>query len=394
MEDGGLAPANSFSVSGIKSWRAGLGRVVLVWKAPQPEDLDHESWWEAAAFLWKYSRIHVPSISKQGRWRDSAERKWLETSSDLDRAREKLLGYFLPSGLRVLPFSLLFFLLLIFFAAAGPVDYFLLGLLKKRRLTWIYQPSLCAGFALFLVWLANIYHGNPGSQKSMAIVDHCSRGRVLRESLYAFHISGFHEELETTKAGALFAPVSAWELDPFPERGSPFFASEFSGGEDLPSIEGKFPGRYRIRRKILKWNPCASHSFAIGRESKLSPLKIRWDAVGPDQFRTLEGRERLKKFLFGEANFSGRIDLLHGSEHYGICRSDPAIPMEFILRASSRKRQGIFYLASQLSPAGGDGFDDLAIHDAGDPRQWLLVAASAVEDGFVVHRRLYFEEQP
>ncbi len=53
---------------------------------------------------------------------------------------------------------------------------------------------------------------------------------------------------------------------------------------------------------------------------------------------------------------------------------------------------GLFAVVSQMSPTGGKDFEDMALVDASDPDQWLLVVAVERGNEVDLYRKLYTKE--
>jgi hypothetical protein len=67
---------------------------------------------------------------------------------------------------------------------------------------------------------------------------------------------------------------------------------------------------------------------------------------------------------------------------------------DFLAETCVRPRSGLFALVSRIAPTGGDNFEDLAVLDATDPNQWLLVVAVEQDGNLLIYRKLYTQGRP
>ena len=99
--------------------------------------------------------------------------------------------------------------------------------------------------------------------------------------------------------------------------------------------------------------------------------------------------------LFARTN----IDAMDSYPLYGMATIDnPALQAvasrDFLAETCVRPRIGLFALVSRIAPTGGDNFEDLAVLDATDPHQWLLVVAVEQEGNLLIYRKLYTQGRP
>ena len=59
--------------------------------------------------------------------------------------------------------------------------------------------------------------------------------------------------------------------------------------------------------------------------------------------------------------------------------------------AASKGKRDFFSLVAQVSPQGSAAMEDLAVLDAGDPNQWLLIVAVREGNDTNIYRRLYHD---
>ncbi len=88
----------------------------------------------------------------------------------------------MPRDVQMVPLGLIGAVLAAYVVAIGPIDYFLLGLLRMRRLTWILFPLVTIGFAGSTLWLSRWYLGTNDSRRALEIYDVVKGGTVARRT--------------------------------------------------------------------------------------------------------------------------------------------------------------------------------------------------------------------
>ncbi len=397
--------------------RCGLGRAVVVWDDSAARvALDMPEWRRAVAFLWKTRDCQAAELAEHGRWRlDMQDEAWLTQwrfrsfnladEGHLDFQRLPLVtgrGLFdtlMPASIRLIPFGLILLLILLFLLAVGPVDYFLLGALRRRRYTWLLFPAMSVGFAAFIAFLSGHYMGGADHRSALIVVDVGEGGRVLRRSSYEMAFGAKEREDNVRLTNALYSPVDASEL----VRSGYYGMYRDSGYATnvLPRYGGSIPGDFIVQRRVRQWTPLMHRSFSF--EPMEPAIDFDWDAVGPADFGSYRERSRLLGRLLPGRQFDGALFCLHESEVHTVqsFANAPApvepyrsgdTPEDFIHEISSRPRVGLFSVVSQISPNGAGDFEDVNLLDSTDPRQWLLVAVRRAGADCFVYRRLYFGE--
>jgi hypothetical protein len=392
--------------------RLGLGRLALM--TGPPSDFGRATL-RAAAFLWRFREPHARHVATAGTWSPTAA--WLDAvKSGLSGGRGtsgspppySMPGAYAPHGslievllegisFRLLPVGMVLLLLLLLIVAVGPGDYFVLGLLKARRLTWVVFPGLCVGFAVLMVLLAEGYLGRADQRRGLVFVDVGEGGRVLRWTRYEVLVAGREKPLSTERASCLFVHMVEQDYD--------YSAVRRRGGgawaEALPAgYAGRFPAAYRTEEALRQWTPVLSRVSSL--EPFDAPLELDWDAVTASDLDSDAGRRGLLAQLTGDAAFDGSLLVCHGNDAWE--RVGPASAWRRAVRerdlstwpalahsASVPRPDGFLGLVSQISPNGADDLDDLALLDPEDSRQWLLAVIVEQGDDVVVYRRLYRE---
>jgi len=378
------------------------------------------AWQRASAFLWKVQR------GRQARWSlrrrdDDDDTNFTARGGDLYEynAPESgtLVQHLLPQTLRLVPIGLIILLMVVFVFVVGPGDYLLLGLVRRRKYTWVLFPVLSVAFALFMVFLSEHYMGSTDERHAMVFVDVGAGGRVLRANRYELIFSAGSGTAETELAGCFFAPT--------PTTGDMYYTNEErEPGEVVPLYSGRVPTHYTVRQEIRKWSPQLNRVFSLDPLEVAADVEIRFDAVNVAMLKSAvrEGereyepgafgaRGRLREALVGSGDFHGDIHVIRGSTlatiHRGLPRREYRedrmgpyresgsmdAPAEFVHSVSVRKPGGVFSVFSQVSPTAGPGFDDLAVLDRTADDEYLLIVITRVGDDTMVYRCLYCGEE-
>jgi hypothetical protein len=413
------APAGS--VQGLVKLRAGLGRTVV---ALPPEevgvDFEHRSWREAALFLWKVRRERADEIFAEGSWSvprakpkyqvwsagDVSEEPGAKESLPLGMTRLPLVDWLVPRLLertvRIMPFGPIVAVLAVFVLLVGPLDWYLLGYLRKRKWTWVLFPAISVAVTLFMLLLTRHYLGTATLRRSLVLVDVGPEGAAQRENRFELIFAATPERLVHEPRGSLLQPLGApgdeaarWAIAAGGEE------ARWRGGvsaavRTAPEpvwIEGKFPDRYTLRQSVLQWKAQVNRSLSFSPADRgFSP---RWEEF-QELFPLLGEKEpRIEddlvgRFLEGQEPRC-RIAVLHldrrlewSAERKG--RERRRLLPTFI---SAHPRSGLFNLVAATSPTGSGNLEDLALLDPTDPREFLLLVEREVGDEVIVHRKLY-----
>ncbi len=401
--------------AGFGRFHAGLGRAVVGLDVPKDEAMPgSHAWRRTAAFLWKVRNSHVSSIERKGEWAAVKEEEttdpdmqYLDYQYQQQGSRPRfgrvpvsvgstLSGKLFPERIKVIPLWVIIVILALFVAVIGPVDYFVLGLLKRRKLTWVTFPVAAVGFALFTMLLAEIYMGSSDHRNSVTVVDLGEGGSVLRTSRYEVIVAGRNRNSVTEVAGGFFAPVEPSALAGMRGRYSS------GGGRSVPRYAGLVPTRFTATQLINQWEPRMNRFLYIGaeaprreRQSRFeSPrVKLDWDAIEAIPGHRpvdVDDLSRIRSDVVEPGSPRAVAAVVFGAGIKKAGRSGATgLPTKALRELCVRPRKGFFTVVSQVSPTGGGDFEDSAILDPTDPDQWLL--AVVVRDGqnFTVYRRLF-----
>ena len=417
--------------------REGLGRLVL---APaEGIDLNGRAWRGASAFLWKMTANQRESFVETGAWSPDREtlspmrqqqaeqqRNYYPNGVAGDDVRpifnayrlgmpgaEQLLPLLMPASVRMLPFGTVVLILGLFTLAIGPGDYFFLGAVRRRRWTWLLFPLLAIGFAAATIYTANQYMGSTDHRTALIITDVGEDGRVLRENRFEMIFAGSQQRLETPSDSALITAMNHDRLGSLYNQYAYYGYNDGSGvHESVPPIyTGRVPSDYRIVQTVRQWQPQLNREMTIDRPDDAPRVTIFDDftteSLGgkvtpethpnlrPDAHLLLYHGEDIQALRRSDRPFRDRLNQ-RGNHNYqwNYWGYSTEARHQLLAQLSVRQPEGLFSLVSQLSPAGGETFEDLSLLDPTDPDQWLLVAVYEDGDDMHVVRRLFHRDHP
>lgn len=392
--------------------RCGLGRAVVL-TAP-PDSLHSRRWRRTVAFLWKLRADQRDRLVAEGAWSREAEQS-REGIPDHRRPSEDGLAFsreplgaagdfhrlLLPPSVRLVPIQWILLLLLGFVLAVGPADYFLLGRLRLRKLTWITFPLLAVAFTAATMLMARHYLGANSARGRLTFVDLGRGGRALRVSEYEMVFAASERRLNQAAQNALTVPME-------PDRFGRWRYRRRGGSPPGPPVyRGRIPTQYTLRRRVRQWDPALRRTLWFEREAP--DFGLHWDALSPS---VLHGMDRSTKEnrLLGDVDFDGVVLVVNGPGHYWLKGNLSALrgmnlpdtaritrthrsagSLERLLQhTAARPRRGMFSLVSQLSPAGAGDFEDLALTDELSEDQWVVMAVRREGNDLIVCRRAYY----
>jgi hypothetical protein len=313
----------------------------------------------------------------------------------------------MPKSVRLVPLSWIAGLLVLFVLAIGPGDYLLLGLIRRRRLTWVLFPALSVGFTLGMVMMARYYLGTNTQHGALVFVDLGEGGRVLRTSRYELTFAAQESDSAVRYRDALASVLDPTQFAQARDyRAGTYITSYYQQSQlsepQPPVYSGRLPGDYELRRHTQQWVPQLTRTLTIGGEGP--DLGLHWDAVSVKDLEAGHD-QRVLSALLAPSGFSGQVLLLHAKLQWRELRQ-AQLPtasgtswerMAQILgagtlpeEATARPTYGLFSLVSQVSPTGAGNFEDLSILDPSDPNQWVLIAVQKAGNDYTICRRLYF----
>jgi hypothetical protein len=323
----------------------------------------------------------------------------------------QLFELLMPVGVSAIPLGVIASILAAYVVTIGPIDYFLLGALGLRRFTWVLFPAVTIGFAAYTLWLSQRYLGSTDSRRAIEIYDVVPGGAVARRSRIEMLFLSQENTVSTPVENGLFSVVGRGNIK---TRGA-IAQVELNETPETVGVNDRFPSNYQIVQQIPQWRPVLNRFFWIDPKPSAiyqppglpGATRFDWDAAGADllgntggrslaqRVRTAFGPQACALVLRGSAliyavndlkelrswrptsrrmmNESGGMDALTGTVRE-LCQRTP---------------QQLFQYASNVSPNGGPELDDLAVSDATDPEQSVLVIAVETESTLYLYRRVF-----
>lgn len=334
----------------------------------------------------------------------------------------------IPDEVEIVPLEYIAGILILYILAIGPGEYFLLGLFRLRRFTWITFPLLTVGFTLFTVWLSDDYLSSSVERTHATVIDVGEDGTALRENRFELLYTASTHDVVTDVDRGLFTPIEHSRFSPgntdngygvqMPPgamyRGN--MPPGMRGEQDPsvlslgpPSIEGKPPGIHKAVQKVPQWTPQINRIFRINPADEQIATELKkfdwnrnWDlrrdareisqqaikAFGPQaKVIGFVGREVLlgdPGEFFRQSSVTQDMDPMMQMDQTGYQQSQ-----DFLTDICLRQPGKLFEVVSQIAPHGGDNFEDLTLLDVTDGSQSLLVIVVPDENGLRIYRRLY-----
>jgi hypothetical protein len=363
--------------AGILLAQPGFGRLVV--KRPEEEVLDPilkatniAAQRKATTFLWKFRDKQIQQILNNGTWQvtyDSSGPQFRQYQQYRQQPLQVIAGILTPKQVRILPYPVVLLVLGAFVLVIGPLDWFVLGRLRMRRLTWVLFPLAAVGFTALTVFLAERYMGSSTSRSSLIITDLAYDDRVLRETRLELIFPARNQEITTEIRSALCVPLR--------------IASNAYGASlnsDVASrYEGLFPSRYTMRQSLRQWSPQLNRLTSLEGGEDRSGLV--WERLHPRELDRENWRERLGKDEGWEIKIweDGELQDLSSAS---LLRS---IPETFWKPASV----GWLSVVAQLSPNGDADINDLALSNCEGHTMSATIVARREGEDIHVYRHLY-----
>ncbi len=359
-------------VSEPRLLRAGLGRVVVA-NRQAGETLAALEWQQLGAFLWKVNARGTKAPGKGQRWGWVAadENSWRQRSNDL----EKLFNTLLPTSTRLISPSTFALILAGFLLVVGPLDYFLLGCLRRRRWTWVVFPLASAGFTGLVIFEAGRALGHRDQRAALTITDVGPGEHVLRESRFELMFAA-RNQVALMEFHNAFAVVATVGTQNFGRRGA-------AGNPQPVWFTGQIPAAFTLRQPLQQWTPQFNRVTSLvitGAQTAALP----WAEIEMVLGAGHDLERRLKE-----------IGTRHSDLGFIIYHRDE---LPFLLaNYSEYPPRGIGWLCcgntgcflTSIAPDAAGDFDDLPLLDSTDKKEWLLVISQRTPDGVHLYRRLF-----
>ena len=405
---GNLLPARKE----IMSLRSGLGRSVIV-----PEETvanlntNAPACRRAAAFLWKARSTQAQAMVESGHWKLPANSpiqdnvftrgrppvqnvrpfaEPLSYSVQPTALGAELMNLLMPRTVRLIPFSAVLGLLLLFLLMIGPVDYFVLGFFRRRRFTWILFPATSLAFTVATVLMANHYLGLRDQRRSLIVVDLAKDGTALRWNRYELVFAARDKQSVTDLKDALWAPlyvrtVPGYNYNPYNNPYNQSYGHSADAGREAgpPLYDGVLPIHFQTSEAIRQWQPELNRIFSF--EPPPVPLFSNWRAVE----QAWPNLQNIRAKLSEKKSFNGDLYAIsRSSSMTADSGSTGILPASILRELCAGDSRGLLSLVSQVSPTGGGNFEDVQAMDE-ETNDSVLAIVTRVGDDIVVYRRFF-----
>jgi hypothetical protein len=426
----------------FKSLNCGLGKAIVLY-AGLRDDLDTTTtdWRSAVAGLWHFRDDQQHTIASTGKFKwlaggelfpDNSGRpyrnsrygynpygyqqnQFLNQQNHLGvrpiQSVQGLLERLMPQDAEVVPLPYIGAILVFYLLTIGPVDYFVLGMFKARRFTWITFPLATIGFTLFTVWLSNSYLSSSAERTFVQILDLTPQGEVARSNRLELLFTMSSNNVTTEVKSGVFTALdhSRFGGTVHDQYSRPVHRRTVPA----PTIVGRPPGVFSAVQAVPKWTPQINRVFQIAPDPEELPAELsEFDWQSPRDLNSDDERQKLREAIqstFGNETIAvlfnrrkainvigSRDSVFHESMLQQMANNRTSnnqqewLYTDFLWDASVRLQgPGLFGAVCRVSPHGGSNFEDLTLLDPSAPRQWLLVIARPDGENMTIYRRLY-----
>lgn len=415
--DGFFAVAGQIrSVEPLVMSRRGFGRAVVCLKSPN--DLTDAETASVAGWLWKVRSGVETQVLASGEWemRKSVKKKSISSMrpqfpapSGMEdgyefytpsyapkplAAAKRLPASLLPSRIKTVPLPIIVTVLSLFLLVISPVDWLLLGKLKRRMLTWVLFPSMCVVFMFVMIVFANSYIGQGDSRVAIRFVDWGAGDRVSRVTTVETRFTSTSAPVRTELSGQLYADVdvsgaSRWAGLEYGDEISFSVDIGSESSERSVTLTGQPPASYVAETELGKWTPVLFRqtdlSFGPEQNPRVDWADLTWKDIETDPDGAV-GRLSSKNPTAAVIVLRGETEFASETQPERVSRF-----VRFIVDATAQSG-GLLSVVSSIAPNGHPSLEDLAILDGGsDSEAVVLIITADGEDGdLMVQRRLFY----
>lgn len=282
--------------------------------------------------------------------------------------RTTLQKLLMPVSIRGMPFWLAASVLGLCLVCIGPLDYWVLGVLRKRRWTWVLFPLVALGFTGWMAHLAADHNGRNDARHWLSVVDVTPAGEVLRTTRLELTYGATGRMVPHEVSQQWWCDLRQDDLNSIYD-----YSSGTSPGPRL-EYAGAVPFSYVVSEPVQQWTTRMQRITTLGADPELAayPLpQVDWKPLLPGlrsaQVPDAELRKQLESFpsqaseaIIGVAR-PGQAPVWNvksGSSSHLASLAQEVLPP---LLASHDREDGIFYLLSELSPTAGPDCEDLVL---------------------------------
>jgi hypothetical protein len=426
------------------SLSCGLGNALILYSGFRDElDISTAEWKAAVAGLWSFRADQQKAIASTGKfaWLSSEElypENWgrqhrsgyspyygynayqRQQLAQLQgrmgvrpiQSAQGLLERLMPEDVEVVPLPYIGAILVLYLLTIGPVDYFVLGLFKARRFTWITFPVATLAFTLFTVWLSNSFLSSSAERTFVEILDVTPGGEVVRSNRLELLFTMSSNNVTTELKSGIFTALDHSRFGGTVH--DQYNRAVHRRTVPPPTIVGRPPFTFAAIQAVPKWTPQINRVLEIAPEREDLPQNLAdFDWQREWDLRSKQGRGALRESIRSVFGNDAIAVLFNGRQAHDLLGQRTGVFQESALAAASEMNAtnrngnqwlytdflwdssarlqgfGLFGVVSRVSPHGGANFEDLTVLDPSDPNQWLLVIVRPDGENMTIYRRLY-----
>lgn len=388
----------------------GLGRAVILLKhRERPDFFELSHWIRSKMFLWDIRQSHVSRIFNTGKWYYQQQRNNIPDMRVPESNTESFMADILqPPEIRLMPFSIIVTILVVFVVVIGPIDYFFLGFIRKRKFTWILFPLMSVLFTVIMVKSAEYYTGTEDHLRELHVIDYGTDNQAHRHTRYDYRFVGSPKEFTLPVKQAVLSIIDQDSVVPQDRyRSYQNNSTAIKSVSGLP-ITGNYPTHYQVTHQVAQWTPQLYRYYLSTPElpentpqweqttyndwrvfsnignacEKLYPAlsdNVKISVITSNQMQQWNSRTRSRQNVSGE-NRSYR-------NSFRDYLSDRERSLAYSL--SVKKPEGLFYVFGTVSPSGAATAEDLVIYDNTDDSSLLVVVEQQIGNKFYFHRKVF-----
>jgi hypothetical protein len=411
LDDKGRLPREIYFGEGrFLRFDCGLG-VVVFHEGADPANGDDDEWRGTAAALWKF-RPGYETLVRDGRFLNNTPFGMMQAAG-VGAISEpfagpplgELIDLLSPRGVRMVPLWVIGALLGSLVVLIGPVDYFTLSWLKRRKWTWITFPGMVVVVTGLTMAITNAYLSTAETRRAFVIHDVGAEGEIVRTNRLELIFPASTRRIVSDVQGSLFTPLmTGGQMDPRYNRAVASQRMPYYGAvptSEPAFIQGRMPTRYKASQDVRQWTPQLNRWFSIGPPANRPAIDWNFvrvpDVQGGAWLRTNEVQQEFHAMMprlfeqFGRQvqaavlSAEGIVwqNLSHSSHNH----------LEIVRRLTIAEQPGISGLMSHTSPHGGRTLDDVSLTKCCNSDRWWLVILVPEGDDLVVYRKSYAYSQ-
>jgi hypothetical protein len=305
------------------------------------------------------------------------------------------------------------------------VDYYVLGRLGMRKMTWVFLPCVAIATTWATMRVSQSALGGKDYAMSVSVADVDSIGRVCRVSRFEQRRAGREQVEQRSVSTALRIdferPMYGWNSDT--SKLVPWEGDEQSNQPPV-RYAGKVTGGYDVIEPMFQWSPRLFRETTFGDDPRVNAKalqSVKWSEVDKSGWTKKPGRERVFELVrkaLPEATvyirYLGKtencevvqepaesIALPDGSgganakpdAFLQLVASATSAPLTYIEDGNRWKQPvtrpyGLFGLVRQRSPTCGADLEDFQWIDNDDPTEAVLFILLNGDDSVIYRRRL------